>query len=418
MSQVLDIDNLLESPLADLHAIAGELEIEGYRTLRKPDLTIAILESRGEIADEIRPAVESKAAEIAALVAEREKALAEKERQEEEAREAAAKERDARAAAQRKDNRGERQRGGGGRQNRQQADRGPRARGGKGGAQGKQKAANDKSGAKNQPDVATVPVEGVFEPGSGGGGRLRTEMSRRVRADADVPRGEVRRWGLKRGDLIRGEAKKLRRGRTDFAVVTINSVNGCDSEQKKKKLPRFTDIESLPVGQRYAKKLFKAAPIGAGSRTVVTGPTRAVATEMLLKLAEELASAGVTTTVVVVAPRPEQSASDQQKFELVLAKDGKPVEDCLPAIELVLERNRRLAETGGESALLIDGLDLLAPEKAGEIFMAARNLKDAGALTIACSAGAGSSLEAQATSIGFVSSGRRLKLDKKSSWSQ
>ena len=57
MTAVLDIDNLLESPLADLHAIAGELDIEGYRLMRKPDLTIAILESRGAIGDEIRTAV-------------------------------------------------------------------------------------------------------------------------------------------------------------------------------------------------------------------------------------------------------------------------------------------------------------------------------------------------------------------------
>ena len=59
MSAVLDIDSLLESPLADLHALAGELDLDGYRLLRKSDLTIAILESRGAIGDEIRPAVEA-----------------------------------------------------------------------------------------------------------------------------------------------------------------------------------------------------------------------------------------------------------------------------------------------------------------------------------------------------------------------
>ncbi|MBK5231081.1 MAG: Rho termination factor N-terminal domain-containing protein, partial [Thermoleophilia bacterium] len=64
MAPVLDIDSLLESPFADLHALAGELDIEGYRLLRKSDLTIAILESRGAIADEIRPKVEAKAAEL------------------------------------------------------------------------------------------------------------------------------------------------------------------------------------------------------------------------------------------------------------------------------------------------------------------------------------------------------------------
>src|SRR5689334_16442823 len=121
MSAVLDIDNLLESPLADLHAIAGELDIEGYRLLKKPDLTIAILESRGATADEIRPAVEAKSQELDRIKAEREKELADKEAAEDEAREAA---REA-AAAERSDSR--RQRG-------ERGERGGRnRRGGRGG---------------------------------------------------------------------------------------------------------------------------------------------------------------------------------------------------------------------------------------------------------------------------------------------
>ncbi|MFY9264469.1 MAG: Rho termination factor N-terminal domain-containing protein, partial [Solirubrobacterales bacterium] len=90
MSHVLDIDTLLESPLADLHALAGELDIDGYRTLRKPDLTIAILESRGSIADEIRPAVEAKATELAELKAQADREAAEREETAQAEREAAA----------------------------------------------------------------------------------------------------------------------------------------------------------------------------------------------------------------------------------------------------------------------------------------------------------------------------------------
>ena len=63
----------------------------------------------------------------------------------------------------------------------------------------------------------------------------------------------------------------------------------------------------------------------------------------------------------------------------------KPPEDVLPALELALERDKRLAETGRATALLVDGLDLLPPEKAAEIFNAARNLAQGGSLTVACS---------------------------------
>lgn len=430
MSAVLDIDNLLESPLADLHALAGELELEGYRTMRKPDLAIAILESRGAVADEIRPAVEAKASELAALKAERERELAEQERLEDEAREAAAAERAAREEArparsgQRSGQRGGRQRGGRDRQSgggRQARGRGAeRQRDEKKSSEPRAERKREGSERKQEERAPepTTPIRGVFEPGSGGGGRLRTDISKRVRQDADVPRGEVRRWNLKRGDLIEGEAKKARRGRTDFVVAKIAAVNGQDAEQRKQKTPAFEQLDVAPIGDRYAKRLFKHAPIGAGSRTVVTGPTRAAATEMLFSLAGELAKAGVVTSVIVVAPRPEEEARADAAFEVVVAKPGKPVEEILPALELVLERDRRLAESGRETALLVDGLDLLAPDKASEIFMCARNLATAGSLTVACSAGAGSALEAQATSIGFVAGGRKLKLDKKSSWSK
>ncbi len=417
MSAVLDIDNLLESPLADLHAIAGELEIEGYRLLKKSDLTIAILESRGAIGDEIRPAVEAKAQELDRIKAEREKALADAEEAAEAERQAA---REAAAA--------ERARSGGRSRSQSQRSR----RGGRGSegapASGRSRGGRDKKPEKQpergerqkkadqRPPEPTTPLAGVFEPGTGGGGRLRTDLTRRVRGDADVPRGEVRRWNLRKGDLVNAQVKKSRRGRTDFVVGSIDSVNGLDIEARKQKQPAFEERDAAAIAGRYAKRTFKHAPIGAGSRLVVSGPTRAAASEMLKKLAGELAGAGVVTTLVIVTARPEQSEL-VSGVEVIAGDATKAPDDILPALELAIERDKRLAESGRETALLVDGLDLLSPTKAAEIFNTARNLAQGGALTVAAAAGAGSPLEAQATAIGVVAGGRKLKLDKKSSWS-
>lgn len=418
MSAVLDIDNLLESPLADLHAIAGELDIEGYRLLKKSDLTIAILESRGATADEIRPAVEAKSQELDRIKAEREKELAEKEAAEEEAREAA---REA-ASAERGDAR--RQRGERGGRSRRGGRGGQGERGGRGG-QGERKP-RDRQGAKpegaetapakDRPQEPTTPLAGVFEPGSGGGGRLRTDLSRRVRGDADVPRGEVRRWNLKRGDLVNAQVRKAKRGRTDFVVGSIDTVNGADQAARKQPGKAFEQRDAAAIAGQYAKKLFKHAPVGAGSRVVITGPTRAAASDMIKKLAGEIGGAGVVTTLVIVSARPEQ-AEAVAGVEVIAGDATKAPEDVLPALELALDRDKRLAETGRETALLVDGLDLLPQEKANEIFNSARNLADGGSLTVAASAGAGSPLEAQASAIGVVAGGRKLKLDKKASWS-
>jgi transcription termination factor Rho len=246
---------------------------------------------------------------------------------------------------------------------------------------------------------------------------LRTQLSKRVRADADVPRGEVRKWKLHRGDSIVGEARKLRRGRTDHQLVSITSVNGQNAEQRAAGNVRFAEADAAGTGERFAKKLFKQAPVGAGSRVVVTGPTRAAASEMLRKLAEDLAGSKLSTALVIVASRPEDASISAGGYDVVIAEPGKPAEDILPALELAIDRGKRFAEGGANAIVLVDGLDLLPPEKAAEIFASARNLAQYGSLTIVGSAGAGSALEAQATSIGVVAGGRRLKLDKKASWS-
>ncbi|MBJ7458689.1 MAG: hypothetical protein JHD02_05840 [Thermoleophilaceae bacterium] len=427
MSAVLDIDNLLESPLADLHALAGELDIEGYRLLTKPDLTVAILETRGAIGDEIRPAVEAKSQELAAIKAERERELAAQEAAEEDAREAAEAERAEKARSSRgqgqrgeRPERGERggrnRRGGrGGERSRQGEGRKPRERGGNEPARTGAAKSEAKPDPKPRDNEPTTPLAGVFEPGSGGGGRLRTDLTRRVRGDADVPRGEVRRWNLQRGDLLAAQVKKARRGRTDFVVANLESVNGLGQEERKKPGQPFEKREAAPIAGAYAKRTFKHAPVGAGSRLVITGPTRAAASEMLKKLAGELAGDQVVTTIVIVSARPEQSEVISG-VEVITGDATKAPDDVLPALELALERDKRLAESGRATALLVDGLDLLPQEKAAEIFNAARNLAQAGSLTVAAAGGAGSPLEALASSIGVVAGGRKLKLDKKSSW--
>ena len=210
--------------------------------------------------------------------------------------------------------------------------------------------------------------------------------------------------------------RRSRRGRTDFVVGGIDSVNGQGLDARKQPAPPFEDRDAVPVAGNYAKRLFKHAPVGDGSRVVVTGPTRAAASEMLKKLAGEVASAGVVTTLVIVSARPDQAESVSD-VEVIFADATKGPHGVVGALELALERDKRLAESGRKTALLVDGLDLFSGEHPGEIFGAARNLASGGSLTIVASAGAGSALESQASAIGVVAGGRKLKLDKKASWS-
>lgn len=449
MGQVLDIDTLLESPLADLHALAGELDIEGYRLLRKPELTIAILQQRGAIADEIRPAVEAKASELATIRAARERELADREAAEEDAREAAREEaarKRRESSATRSDGRDRQQRGeraqrggrgrGGDRGRGERSEHSERERGGRNAAKtsaggdtrrergGRERGGRESGGRERETksvesEQPLVAISGVFEPGSGGGGRLRTELARRTRGDADVQRGDVRKWRLHRGDMIVGEARKIKRGRTDYQLASIKTVNSLSEPPAEGKRARFSEIDTAPIatGARFARKLFKHAPVFTGSRVIVTGATRAASSEMLSLLAENLAQEGVTTSLIVCVARPEGAARSAVGYDLVVNEPGKPAESVLSAIELAIERGKRLAESGADAAVLIDGLDLLPPEKFDELAGASRNLAQHGSLTVIGSAGVGSTLEAQATTIAVVTGGRRLKLDKKASWS-
>src|SRR3954454_13882491 len=107
---------------------------------------------------------------------------------------------------------------------------------------------------------------------------------------------------------------------------------------------------------------------------------------MLKKLAGELAGDQVVTTLGIVSARPEQSESING-VEVIAGDATKAPEDVLPALELALHRDKRLAKSGRATALLIDGLELLPSEKSDQIFTSARNLAEGGALTIAAAGG-------------------------------
>lgn len=500
MSQVLDIDGLLESPLADLHALAGELGLESYRLLRKPDLAVAVLVNRGADEAEARPAVEAKYADLQRIAAEQaaadaaaeEAADAERRAAERERREERQRDQRSRPAGQRGGGResggrgrerqgrerqggerqggerqsGERQRGGD--RSRQRGDRGGREeRGGEGRERsGRERSGGRAEGAERESAPAEVfAVKGVFDPRQGGGGMLRAKLGGRSQGDVEVDRDEARKHRLFRGDAVTGEAQKLRRARGAGMLSSVATINGVPADQSKGERVRFDDAEAVPAAGQLAKRLFKAAPFGRGSRTLVVGPARGAASELLRKLAEQLAKEQVVTALAIVAappeggavaegagydviagtlgsasgesaaaePAPREQRSQDQGSQRQRSRGGRgrggrsggggrggreqKTDEFTAGLQLALERGRRIAEAGGDAAVLVDGIDLLPAARAREIFVGARNLGAHGSLTIVGSAAPGGELEAIATATAVISDGRKLKLDKKHSWS-
>lgn len=453
MSQVLDIDSLLESPLADLHALAGELGIESYRLLRKPDLTVAILVNRGQDESAVRPEIEKKYAEIQRLAAEQLAALdAADEAAEEERAEKAQAAREQRSQAGRSASAGGQgrsrqaggQRGGRGRgagaqgEGRQGEGRQQRARGGDGkqseqrqprgreGAQsqgadkqaaGKQSAQQQAEGGDRKPQV--FAVSGVFEPRQGGGGMVRPKLAGRSKEDVEVSRNDARKWRLFHGDMVAGEAKKSRRGRGAGLLSSVTSINGVPLDKiASGERAKFDESATTAASGQLARKMFKHAKFGNGSRTLVVGSARGASSELMRDLATQLSKDGLVTALIAVAAPPEAAeAASGASYDFVAGSPTGKTDEVLGGAELAIERGKRLAEAGKDAVVLIDGIDLLPEQRARELFATARNLKEHGSLTVVGAAAQGSVFEALATTIAIVSVGRKVKVDKKLSWS-
>ncbi len=248
---------------------------------------------------------------------------------------------------------------------------------------------------------------------------LRAELGARSKDDVEVGRAEARKFRLFRGDTVTGEAKKARRAKGAGLLSSVTTVNGVAADQIKGERVRFDDAKTAPPNDQLVKRLFKAAPFGRGSRMLVVGPARGAASELLQKLAEQLGKDGVHTTLAVVAAPPEglkQAAG--AGYDIVAGSFADKSDDFIAGLKLSVERGKRLAEAGGDAVVIVDGIDLLADPDARAIFGAARNLSEHGSLTIVGSAAPGGALEAVAGTIAVISDGRKLKLDKRHSWSK
>jgi transcription termination factor Rho len=442
MSSVLEIDALADSPLADLHALASELGVEDYRLKRKPDLAVAILVTRGADESAVRPEIEAK---FAAIEQQRAQRLAELEAAEEQAEQERREAEEKRREQQRSQRaRGEGQGGRGGRQQRQRGEsrgesrgggeqrsgaktgdgrrgEGARERGGRGRERerGSDKGRGEKPAEKPAAKPAeTFAVTGVFESRQGGGGMLRAELGVRSPADVEVGRAEVRKFRLYKGDQVSGTAKKARRAKGAGLLDMVQTINGLAPDQAKSERVRFDDAPTQQPSRQLAKKLFKAAPFGCGSRALVVGPARGAASQMLTQLAEQLGKENIHTTLAVVAAPPEGTPqAGGPGYEVVKGSLTANASEFTTGLQLAVERGKRVAEAGGDAVVVVDGIDLMPAPEAREVFNSARNLATHGSLTIVGSAAPGGELEALAGTTAVIADGRRLKLDKKKSWS-
>ncbi len=377
---VLDRSDLEASPLADLHAIAGQLGLDGYRRLRKADLIERILErsggeAQGDTDAESEPASESDSA------SESESEPASEPESESES-ESAPSTRRRRSSRRRRSTEAEEEQ--------------PRPRAGR----SRRKAAESKE--EEEPESAAEPVrgeqertvEGVVEVLANGSAFLRPDAGFDVDSDVYISAAQVRRCELDSGDRVSGPLRDPRGSERHPSLVRVQNINGepADAVVGKPKfdsLPAAFPTHRIELGSDdpTLKAIEWLTPIGRGSRVCITGAARAGKTETLRSLLGALqGSDSLQISVALAGVRPEELA-DWETHQPAAAQTLTASPDvAAQAIERALESAKRAASRGEHVLLAIDSLDAVAPHIARRALAAARNIVDGGSLTVIATA--------------------------------
>jgi transcription termination factor Rho len=362
MSSVLDRDALEQSPLADLHLIANELGVDGFRRMRKPDLIDAII-ARQSGAD----APESDDEEEAPQPRRRSRArtaVVEADSEEEEAEEDGATDEDAPARSRRG------RRGGRGRARREES--------------GEVPAAADERAA-----------EGVVELLGNGSAFLRLgEEGETTEDDVYVSAAQVKRCELVTGDRVGGPVRAPRRSERFPSLVRVDTINGRPAEEvaegtKFEDLPASWPAERLPLGSEDVtlKAVEWLTPFGKGSRVLICGGPRAGKSVLARDIVTALAGRdGLELLVALAGVRPEEAGDWKEPAPVATVTFAESGDAQAQAVEQAVEQGRRVAARGGDAVVVLDTLEYVQPAVARRALAAARNIDGGGSLTVIATA--------------------------------
>ena len=397
---VLNRKELEESPLADLHQIASELGLEGYRSKRKDDLIATILSATGSADEpaESAPATGAERDEDEDASEDTSEGTSEgtsddtsegtsddtsEGTSEDEPDEVPAEE-----ALERPARRGRR----GGRGRRSPAEDGRRSPAGE-----EEPVPPGAPAAEEEPEVEDESSDeelatGVLDILANGSGFVRVDPAGQSRGDVYVSPAQIRRCELRAGDEVSGPARGPRRNERHPSLVRIESVNGAAAEPAEER-PWFADLTPVFPSQKLkAPKTLKDVPLGRGSRVAIAGPPGAGATTLLRELASELSGDGdLAVQVVLAGVRPEE-VTEWRRNEGLNVTGGsfdRSPDAQAQAAELAVERAKRRVERGGHAAVLIDSLEALPGSARRRIFGAGRATEEGGTLTVIAVTGGG-----------------------------
>jgi transcription termination factor Rho len=236
------------------------------------------------------------------------------------------------------------------------------------------------AGAATPPtdDFQGEPVEvgGLLDLRDEGYGFLRVTSYLPSKEDVYVSVKQVRQFGLRKGDHLKGAARPASRNEKNPALLRIDEVNGAEPELNKQRA-RYEELTPCAPEAMLAlagapgtdddltaRVVDLVAPLGRGQRGMLVGAPRSGRTTLLTTLAGALAERhpDVHLMVLLVDERPEEvtGVRHQVDGEVIASTFDRPADEHIMVAELAIERAKRLVEDGRDVVILADGLTRLA----------------------------------------------------------
>jgi len=261
--------------------------------------------------------------------------------------------------------------------------------------------------------------EGVLETLPDGFGFLRSPDFNYLPGPDDIyiSPSQIRRFGLRTGDIVAGQIRPPKEGERYFAMLKVEKIN-LDEPSKAKQKILFDNLTPLYPEERfnlefdeknYSTRIMDLfTPIGKGQRSLIVSPPRAGKTVLLQNVANAIVAnhSEVVMIVLLIDERPEEVTDMQRSVdaEVVSSTFDEPAQRHVQVAEMVIEKARRLVEHGKDVVILLDsitrlaraynsvvppsgkilsgGVDSNALHKPKRFFGAARNIEEGGSLTI------------------------------------
>ena len=264
-------------------------------------------------------------------------------------------------------------------------------------------------------------ASGILELLPEGYGFLRGRSYLPGAADIYVSMSQVRRFGLRMGDMVLGQVRPPKPGEKYYGLLQVASVNGMDPDTARRR-PHFEQLTPIFPNERYtmegADKDFSKriidlfCPIGKGQRGLLVAPPKAGKTILLKQIANGIAQnyPEVVMMALLIDERPEEVTDMERSIqgEVISSTFDEPPEQHAHVSELVLAKAMRMVEMGKDVVILLDsltrmgraynqitppsgrtltgGLDTAALRMPKRFFGAARNIENGGSLTIIATA--------------------------------